>query len=217
MLVLSVFGALLNIAINRFALYSGIPLYMDTILTISITLAFGLVWGAFCGTLTNVISHTIWGWSWGGYLYALCNIATAFITWIFCRYFQRELLEKTPDVLIQPAQKSSKLSKIMDKVIILLLLSFSLCLAMSILGGLITAFILRFNPSNSEEVIISALLSATMFDQNAPTIIKEIISRIPVNIIDRSISAFAGYGISLLIYRFFKTSVFEKSTLEKKK
>ena len=72
---------------------------------------------------------------------------------------------------------------------------------MSILGGLIATIIQLINSSYSDDNGISAVLSATMFGQNVPMLLKEIISRIPVNIIDRLISVFAGYGIALLIQR----------------
>jgi len=37
----------------------------------------------------------------------------------------------------------------------------------------------------------------TMFHNNIPILLNEILSRIPINIIDRLISAFAAFGIAL--------------------
>ena len=180
-------------------------MYFDTALTITVTLVSGLFWGALCGAFTNIIYSTIWFWCPEAYLFAICNIATAYITWQFIRFFPRELNlnGKTQETLV---------SKIMGRVIVLILLSFTLCFAMSILGGLIAALIMAINPSQIGEHWLSVWLSATMFSENTPVFIKEILARIPINIIDRLASVFAGFGIALLIHRFLrKTEVWKKS------
>ncbi|MCL2211976.1 MAG: hypothetical protein FWB95_08655, partial [Treponema sp.] len=66
-------GTLLNITISRLSFLLGIPLYLDTVLTISVTLTGGLFCGAVCAALTNIIYHTLWGYGWEGYLFAVCN------------------------------------------------------------------------------------------------------------------------------------------------
>jgi len=195
-------GVFLNIAFTRLRFYAGFPLFLDTILTITVTLKGGLFWGILCGALTNVLCHSIWGHGWEAYLFAICNIATAFITWLFIRVFPRELLTGKQDVPQKPSfisARSSSLSAVMDRIIILILLSFALCLAMSILGGLIATFIINLNSAYLETDGITGIFSATMFTQNVPIIVKEIVSRIPVNIVDRLISSFAGFGIACLI------------------
>ena len=193
-LALCLTGVFLNITFNRICFFAGFPLYLDTVMTITVTLACGLPFGILCGALTNIISHSIFGHGWEAYLFAICNIATAFLTWFFYRFFKQELTiqEQTPSV----RQKSSQLNRIMDRVIILIFLSFTLCLAMSILGGLIAAFILNINSAYFETDGITGVFSATMFVHDVPIVLKEIIARIPVNMIDRLISVFAGYGIA---------------------
>ena len=203
-------GALLNVAFNEVNSLIGFPLYIDTVFTVSLTLLAGPFWGALTGALTNIISNTIdleyWGWT--GYLFTICSVTTALITWLFVCIFPRELSlwRKTSSASFQDASvtttasfPSRRLDAVMNRVIVLVLLSFALCLTMSILGGLLSTFI-KFvltlsdvsahNPS-------SAKLSHTMFPQNFPIILGEILSRIPVNIIDRLITSFAGYGIAL--------------------
>jgi len=204
MIFLCLAGTLLNITISRLSFLLGIPLYLDTVLTISVTLTGGLFCGAVCAALTNIINHTLWGFGWEGYLFAVCNIATAFITWLFIKIFPSELnlLQKKPLNNAGVSVKRSLIETIMDRVIVLIIFSFALCLGMSFLGGFIATVIITldasYKPSGSG---IAAIFSATMFKGNMPVIIAEIVSRIPVNIVDRLISVFAGYGIALGIRR----------------
>ena len=197
MMVLCLCGALLNIGICRLAGFFSFPLYMDTILTITITLCYGFFWGALCGILGNTIFQTIWFWGWEGHLFTLCSISTAFITYLFMKLFPRELnltgaRHKIPDVM-----PISRHHIVMDHIIVLILLSFALCLVMSILGGLIAGMIITFSSPKPEDAVISSIFGATMFNQSFPVILTEILSRIPVNIPDRLISVFAAFGIAL--------------------
>ena len=193
-------GVLLNIASNRFCIWAGIPLYLDTVFTISVTMVSGLFWGCLCGALTNLITTTFSFW--GAYLFALCSIATAVITWLFTRLFSRELYlgTETPGntVTLKVKVRSRRLTTVMDRMIALILLSFALCLAMSILGGFIAGFIQIVNPSLTDKWGIS-VWTISMFSENLPIILREILSRIPINIVDRLVSVFAGFGAAVLI------------------
>jgi hypothetical protein len=215
MFLLCITGAFLNIAICKlFAGAAALPLYLDTVLTISITLSCGLFWGILCGVLTNFISHTfLYFWGWGGYLFILCNAATAVITYLFIRFFPRELnltgkKDVPADIPVKNILRKSRiLDFVMDRIIVITLLSFFLCIAMSILGGLIAAFIQLLRPSPNGLASNPASytdLGLTMFRQGFPLILAEILSRIPMNIIDRLISAFSGYGIALAISGFLR-------------
>jgi len=72
------------------------------------------------------------------------------------------------------------------------------------LGGVIAAFIQSINPALSGKQMLSGDLTATMFGRNIPVVLAEILSRIPVNIIDRLVTAFAGYGIALGLKKILK-------------
>jgi len=210
-IVLCLSGVLLNMIIYRLFNTLGIPLYMDTVATIAVTFTGGLLCGVLCGALTNIIAHSIIFWSWGDYLFTLCNIATAYITWLFCRFFPNQMNLSKPALTTSPeevkfpvSQKSGRLSGAMDRIVILILLSSALCFAMSVLGGIITTIIITVNQPLIERSDLPGILSATMFGQNVPLILKEILSRIPINSIDRLISAFAGYTIALGIRALIK-------------
>ena len=198
-------GVLLNITLNRVIIRAGLPLYLDTVFTISATLVGGLFWGSLCGALTNLIGNSVWFGGWEAYLFALCNIATAVITWLFIRFFPRELKSGYSESSgVRPAVRSDRLSLVMDRMIALILLSFALCLGMSILGGFIAGLIQIFDPSHTGKWGIPSLLTPSMFSENFPLILSEILLRIPVNIIDRLISAFGGYGVAVVIGKLSK-------------
>jgi len=200
MLLLCLTGALLNIAINKIFTAGGIwilPLYLDTILTITVTFFGGLFWGVLTGILTNLIGHTINFWGWEGYLFVFCNIATALVTWAFIRLFPQEIkITNDSKTRMVKTHNSQMFFRIINRIIVLILLSFTLCLVMSLLGGLISALIQIFGSSPADELLLSALLGSTMFPK-MNVILMEILSRIPINIIDRLISVFAGYGIAI--------------------
>ena len=164
----------------------------------------GPFWGSLTGALSNLITHTKNFLGWEVYLFALCNIATALITYLFVRLFPQELKleyrqDKRNTLYTQP--KSRKLNKIMGTTVALILLSFALCLAISILGGLISAFILSLHPSLAEGPYVSGILTSTMLLHGFSLILAEILGRIPINIIDRTISVFLGFGFALAVSR----------------
>jgi hypothetical protein len=97
--------------------------------------------------------------------------------------------------------ESRRLAEAMNRMVALILLSFCLCLAISVLGGLVAALIQSINPSLAGRQGLSGHFSVTMFGKKLPLTLTEILSRIPVNIIDRLITVFAGYGIALIFAR----------------
>lgn len=194
MILLSIAAACLNIFFNFLTAITGIPLFLDTIMTIAITLSFGPVWGVITGTLTNFIQSSIWFHGWSYYLFFLCNIATALIVWLFTRLFPRELGANLQSDQT-PWSKSRRLNVVVTRVSVLVLLSFTLCFVISISGGLIAGLINIILKPEGMGVHLE-LEQIDTFQRNIP-ILKEIMNRIPVNVADRLISVFAGYGIAL--------------------
>jgi len=221
MFFLCIAASLLNLAINKLCLLLDFPLYLDTILTVSVTLLYGPMWGSLTGTLTNIIANTlvldVYGWA--SYLFALCNIATALLTWLFVRFFPRELSFEAsvnryaaatqtfpgnkPEKPMNPSLESRRLDEVLNRLIVLVFLAFALCIAMSLLGGLISAFIqfLLASSGSAQPNPAATQLSSTLFRQHIPVVAVEILSRIPMNVIDRLITVFAAYGIANAIGR----------------
>jgi uncharacterized membrane protein len=133
-------------------------------------------------------------------------MATALVTWLFIRFFPRELnLSIGQGIEIpEPPHTSRRIAEVINRMIILILLSFCLCLVISVLGGVLAAFIQSINPALSGKPYLTGDLTATMFGQNIPKTLAEILSRIPVNIIDRLITAFAGFGIAAGMVRVMR-------------
>ncbi|MDR1894126.1 MAG: hypothetical protein LBQ61_05455 [Spirochaetales bacterium] len=198
LLFVAVAGALLNMLIYHFLRNRlGVPLFLDTALTMTVTFYGGVFWGALTGGLTNLIQQSLPFHGWPPYLYALCNIAVALGTALFIRWFPREL---GIDGAEKPLPKSLWLQDLMGRAIVLVLLSFALCLAISILGGLCAVIIDSFNPSLLPDSTSPELnFRPALIRRNLSAVIVEIGSRIPVNLLDRLISSFAGYGLAALL------------------
>ncbi|MFP3042626.1 hypothetical protein LQZ19_12490, partial [Treponema primitia] len=82
---------------------------------------------------------------------------------------------------------------------ILLLLSVVMCLQMSIMGGLIAALIPLLVPAPEYTVSPENYFKLGLLINNVPPLAVEIMARFPINIFDRLLSVFGGYGLALLI------------------
>jgi hypothetical protein len=117
------------------------------------------------------------------------------------RFIPNELnLASASSVSSSNLYKSSRFNAMMFTMRALILLSFALAVVISILGGIISAIINLISRPEVVEVIAvhSAPLTPSMFPERMYSVFKEILVRIPINIIDRLISVFAGYGIARL-------------------
>jgi hypothetical protein len=184
-------GAMLNIGISRFnGSVLHLPLFIDTIFTIALTFSRGLFWGVLTGVLTHLASNILFPAGWPMYLYTFCSIVSALITALFIRHF--------PDAL--GFHRRSTLRTVIDRLIMLMVLSFALCFAMSVQGGLTAALIEFLGTSGSSGTEGPELLfKLTLLRRNLPLVGVEILSRIPLNVIDRLISVFGAYGAAMLV------------------
>ncbi|MDR0908655.1 MAG: hypothetical protein LBM77_02715 [Spirochaetaceae bacterium] len=200
-LLIALIGALANSLLSRFIQkVLGLSLYLDTVFTIATTFSGGLISGILCGFVTNLFNLISAGYNWWEYLFALCNAASALIVWVFMGFYPAEL----GGLRFYSPRRESR--RPMGVIIILLILSFTLCVLISIMGGAISALVESTNP----EVTFSSPSAETWFKlsllrEGIPLLAVEIIARLPVNIVDRIISVFAAYGIASLIKRFKNT------------
>jgi hypothetical protein len=197
----SIAGALLNVLVSLFLRnLLGVPLFLDTVLTMTVTFYGGVFWGVLTGALTNLILQSVFFYGWSYYLYTLCNIAVALVTAVFIRWFPQELgITGTEKPLPKSQQQSQWLQNLMGRAIVLVILSFALCLVISVLGGLCAMIIKIFYPQVHNPIDPELNFALALVRRNLPGIVVEIGSRIPVNLLDRLISSFAGYGLAALL------------------
>lgn len=67
------------------------PLYLDSIMTISVVALFGLIPGIFCAVSTNMLMVLIMGSS---PLYTICHVTTAVIAWLSFMHFKNRNPDK---------------------------------------------------------------------------------------------------------------------------
>jgi hypothetical protein len=206
LLLLCVAGALLNIAGERiFLFWLGLPLYMDTPFTVALTFYGGLPCGLITGALTNLSKHALFAYTWADDLYTLCNVATALVTALFTRLFPAELSlapASSSDSFDLFAKAGERFRTAMNTIAALSMFSFALCLVLSVSGGLVTTFIKAVFPQVEVGVSPELLFKTGLLRKHFSLLAIEIVSRIPVNIIDRIIAAFGGYGVARVLARF---------------
>jgi hypothetical protein len=190
---------------------------MDTLFTVAMTFYGGPLCGVLTGLLTNPIVNMVRFYGWADLLYTLCNAAVALITALFIRLFPAELrfgagtAVKTGE--LETAPFSNRLRPLMNTLVVLLLLSFVMCIVISILGGLTTVLINPFGGSSNSDLDI---FRRALLRKNLPPAVIEILLRIPINVIDRLLSVFGGYGVSALLWRLFPRRNKAASTLGEK-
>jgi hypothetical protein len=177
---------------------------MDTLFTVAMTFYSGPLCGVLTGLLTNPIVNMMHFYGWADLLYALCNAAAALVTLLFIRLFPAELrfgaekAIKTGELETTPF--NNRLRPLMNTLVVLLLLSFVMCIVISIWGGLTAVVINPFGGSSNPG---PELFKLALLRKNLPAAVTEILSRIPLNVIDRLLSVFGGYGAAALLWRLF--------------
>jgi hypothetical protein len=167
---------------------------LDTLFNVALTFAAGLLPGLAAAFLSSLIITIRYNAPFS-ILFVLCSIAEVFMVWIFCRR-----TEDRGDGVRRINGAEAALSTASS----LLLLSLAACVVISILGGLIdyVVFVLISQPRNTfypEDVFKLGLLR-----NNVSQIWAGILSRFPINLIDRFVVIFGGYGVSRLIKKIVK-------------
>jgi hypothetical protein len=196
-LVLCMVSAIGNAALCHLATnVAKLSLYMDTMFTIAMCFSAGLLAGVLTGALFSplcfyFVTRFILGFSVElsivRNIYLICIVVEAVVV---CLFFARM---KTMEAVF--LEKPSLDSFIGIGTGLLLLVALD-CIAVSITGGIID-FVLYLNEAprtfSPEDTFKWGLL-----ENNVPFLATSILSRLPINIVDRSIAVFGGYGISLL-------------------
>jgi hypothetical protein len=177
-----------NFLLNTLIENLRLPLFLDTLFTCAVTFAAGPIPGIASALLTTFII----GFRYeviGTYLFVLCSIAEVLLIWSFHRFYA-------------PARRSvggssPGSSGFINKAAGLILLYFTACAVISILGGIIdfVLYMVMSRPKfafSPEDTFKLGLLRGNM-----PMLAANILSRIPINVVDRFITIIGGYGLSV--------------------
>jgi hypothetical protein len=158
---------------------------MDTMFTVAFTFWGGLPWGVAVAVLTHLVTNPILSSGLPLYLYTICNVLVAVITAVFMRLFPLECS------VAPPLRRRG-----FEKAASLFFLSLAGCVAVSLSGGIIGTVVQTFfTPRDSYGAEI--FIFRRMLERKGLSLLAvEVLCRIPVNIIDRMVSVFGGYGFA---------------------
>lgn len=180
-LIVTVFCIVINFGFNHLAAFIlHVPLFLDTIGTVTLTFLFGIVPGLICALATTVIDSLI-----GGYfmqlptLYVICSFSAVFI----CNAFKNRIFDS--DLLIV-------------RLCYLFILSMAMCIVISILGGIIDSICMTFSDYKSNYPVASDFFKPNFIKLGLNKLGTNIISRFPINIIDRLVTSVVAYYLAVL-------------------
>jgi hypothetical protein len=203
-------GALLNLGtMLLFQDALRLPLFMDTMFTAAFTFYGGLPGGISTAVISHLVMNPLLATDLPNYLYTLCSIAVALMTVLFMRLFPAECSVALggrsgaePAGLARFRRRSGpprRGGEIFDRIAILFVLSLAMCVGISLLGGLISTVIETFfTPRNTYDADVF-IFRRMLARKGLPLLLVEVLCRIPVNILDRLISVFGGYGFALAL------------------
>ena len=183
-------------------------LYLDTIFTAAAAFSGGLVPGLISAVLTTVmygIAYSIKeGTPYFGayYLYMLCSIAMVLLVRLFARFFPAEC----ESVRIIGGQNESNIGKIKQGSLFIMLATLSLvmCIVVSVMGGLISTGITTVTGVVDKNGPPETYFRLGFIRQGFSLTASEILARFPVNIADKPIAVFGGYGIAFLVKKIVR-------------
>jgi hypothetical protein len=127
------------------------------------------------------------------HFFILCSVAEIFLIWVFRRRF-RKAWASSGVPFAGPVSYS-----FIDVASSLLLLALIDCAAISVLGGGIdTALFLIFSPARNQ-FSPEGTFRLGLLRNGVPILWANILSRFPINLVDRFIVVFGGYGLSRLM------------------
>lgn len=183
------FGILCGI-LNRFFEFFcalGVPLYLDTIFTVSASL-FGIVSGIISIVVFHLFSPITFNlepYQPSTLFFSICSLTMVFII----HYFTKN--EKKLDI---------------GKIIILILI---ITFVVAIEGGIIYVFV--FKQFNYQESTQAKYITYALLRQNVSIIVASILPRIPLGLVDKSISVIVGYYFAVLVQKIKEKNVCARS------
>jgi hypothetical protein len=201
----------LNYSLNYLAVrVLHLPLFLDTLFNCVIAFAVPPLPGIFIAIASFLIANGIYYASsgvWGGFAFVLCTIQEVLLIYSFR---QRLSFRENSDAQSEPYSLISTVSS-------LLLLYLVTCIAISLIGGIIDWFGAEIlNMGGDHEELPYTFFKIGLRRNKLPPLAANILSRIPVNIVDRFITIFGGYGLGLLLRRVLEKIRIPVSGVESK-
>jgi len=183
--VICVLAAIMNIILNNiFMNFLRFPLFLDTVFTAAITFAFGLVPGISVALLSWLIPSIFYN---SLNFFILCSIAEVILIYAL----------KPPAPGFPAFTPKEKIIAFYIVVAAKLMILYFICaITISILGGIINFLLQFFSGTQTDYIGVEDRFKLGLIMYNLPTLAVNILSRIPVNIVDRFIVIFGGYFIS---------------------
>ena len=197
-LKLSVFCALaifMNFLVSNFFInILGIPLFIDTVFTAAITFTFGLIPGIIVAVLSWLIPSII---NMNIHFFILCGLTEVILIYAL----------KPRNVNIPIFASKEKIITSYTVIAAKLMILYITCtVTISILGGIINFFPQFFLRTHENYFSIEDTFKHVLIVNNLPALAVNILSRIPINIVDRFIVIFGGYFISRGLIKFILKS-----------
>ena len=188
-----------NFALYRLAVnVLGIPLFLDTVFTAAVSFALGL-WP---GLLTAILHYSVVVIHQGNFNpFILCSIAEVLLICWLSPLKGKQRLAETPDRIRHERNFASKINLFAGLLFLYIVCSLSI----SVLGGLIDFFYYGVWSNPRPGYSAEDTFKIRLFQSNIHLLVINILSRIPVNIVDRFIVIFGGFFISRAILRIAPT------------
>jgi hypothetical protein len=166
-----------------------LPLYMDTLFTIALTFSAGLLPGIAAAILSTALTGLHYEVP-ETHFFVLCSITEAVLVWAFHRRMHKNeaAVGMSPYSLVTTASS-------------LLILSLICCAAVSVLGGLIDFILFLLFSRARNQFSPEDIFKLGLLRNNVPLLWANLLSRFPINLVDRFIAVFGGYGVSRLILK----------------
>ena len=195
-----------------------VPLYADTIFTVAMCFTAGMFSGIMTGAVLSplffflvykFILNETFDVTLIRNIFVICILAEVFLVY----YFYKKIKSREAVFLEKLAAKQDVLFAFILVAVQLLFLVVLDCIIISVLGGIIELIIEQF--SVPWKYSPSDIFKLGFLRNNAPSFIAGILSQIPINIVDRFIAVFVGYGISLLFRKWLSAENAEPSSFLK--
>jgi hypothetical protein len=172
------------------------PLYLDTVFTVAVCFSFGLLPGLLTGALLSPLLTPLIFWyfldipfylTFTRIIFTICVVLEV----VLVCFFLYKIKTRHDAFLKKPSLQS-----FMGLAPFLLTLVAFACILISVSGGIIDFVLAWFNAPRTD--FPEDTFKLGLLRNNIPLLPAAILSRIPINIVDRFIVIFGGFGISLL-------------------